>query len=702
MKKVKIAVIAILGFVLGIRGQVETSSNGNVGIGTTQPKAKLDVNGNTYIGNLSVRRYLKIISSQYPEIRFQTPSLDGLVRVGVAHEDIIEKGAKEGDFYVYSMGSMPLLVHKDGNVSLVNKTGKVGIGTTSPQTPLDVKGIIKSTDGIGNTLFLAASNTGSYIRAFGNQNFSFRDAGGTSKINFNVSSGGGLFTGKTIVENSAFRNHLQLKRLENSFNNTWDITLSGGGNTNSLTFTAEDSEGLDYTTRFHISALKSIYGQNNNEWDLGKQNNRFKKLFISDIDATGNIKIGGGLSVEKANPNMVLTDNRSLDNGSWDNVSLGSFQWKTLDATAPGVRVGAEIEAFSGIHAASGPEFSLRFKTSTNLESIATTKYEISSGGDHDFKNGNAKFGGYVGIGTNTPKSLLSIVKGSVGTNTDGLDNSLLYLNNGSERDGSIVIKSHGTPENEVIGALKFHSSPDGTNYSQSAIKAIAGRWTTANALAFFTSTSNVQKEADEVMRIQGDKVGIGTKTPGAKQEIYVESGGPGVNALRLNTGFTGGNHVDINPYISGFSNDGLEISLAGTRRFVINSNGNVGIGTEETGIHKLAVEGSIGAREIKVQATGWYDFVFEKDYNLPTIEEVEKHIKEKGHLKNIPSAKEVLKNGIHLGEMNGKLLEKIEELTLYTIQQEKKIKEQEKELKKLQGLSDRLEKLEKLLEQKN
>ncbi|WP_420553601.1 hypothetical protein [Tenacibaculum aiptasiae] len=603
----------------------------------------------------------------------------------------------------------------------MNNLGYLGIGTTSPQTPLDVKGIIKSTDGIGNTLFLAASNTGSYIRTFGNQNFSFRDAAGTSKINFNVSSGGGLFTGKTIVENSAFRNHLQLKRLENSFNNTWDITLSGGGSTNSLTFTAEDSEGLDYTTRFHISALKSIYGQNNNEWDLGKQSNRFKKLFISDIDATGNIKIGGGLSVEKANPNMVLTDNRSLDNGSWDNVSLGSFQWKTLDATAPGVRVGAEIEAFSGIHAASGPEFSLRFKTSTNLESIATTKYEISSGGNHDFKNGNAKFGGYVGIGTNTPKSLLSIVKGSVGTNTDGLDNSLLYLNNGSERDGSIVVKSHGTPENEVIGALKFHSSPDGTNFSQSAIKAIAGRWTTANALAFFTSTSNVQKEADEVMRIQGDKVGIGTISPDSKLTINNNSTDAtngvfsltnmsgsvnDVVSMRFNAGGgTSGTFLKHMRQGSSGADFGVftapTLTGASVERLRVTKDGNVGIGTT-TPDSKLAVNGKIHTKEVKVDLIGWYDFVFEKDYNLPTIEEVEKHIKEKGHLKDIPSEKEVLKKGINLGEMNGKLLQKIEELTLYTIQQEKKIKEQEKELKKLQGLSDRLEKLEKLLEQKN
>ncbi|MHC0446341.1 hypothetical protein ACWA1F_13105 [Flavobacterium sp. 3-218] len=104
---------------------------------------------------------------------------------------------------------------------------------------------------------------------------------------------------------------------------------------------------------------------------------------------------------------------------------------------------------------------------------------------------------------------------------------------------------------------------------------------------------------------------------------------------------------------------------------------GNVGIGTTTTGSHKLAVEGSIGAREIKVTASSWSDFVFKKEYNLPTLEEVEKHITEKGHLENIPSEEEVLKNGINLGEMNSKLLQKIEELTLYIIEMKKENQKQ-------------------------
>ncbi len=103
--------------------------------------------------------------------------------------------------------------------------------------------------------------------------------------------------------------------------------------------------------------------------------------------------------------------------------------------------------------------------------------------------------------------------------------------------------------------------------------------------------------------------------------------------------------------------------------------NGSLGIGTTNPNGWKLAVNGKIRAKEVKVEAN-WADYVFEDNYDLPTLQEVETHIKEKGHLQNIPSAQEVAENGIELGEMNKLLLEKIEELTLYTIQQEKEIKE--------------------------
>ncbi|WP_428231956.1 hypothetical protein [Flavobacterium sp.] len=116
--------------------------------------------------------------------------------------------------------------------------------------------------------------------------------------------------------------------------------------------------------------------------------------------------------------------------------------------------------------------------------------------------------------------------------------------------------------------------------------------------------------------------------------------------------------------------------------RFTISDNGNVGIGKMVPNF-KLDVNGTIHSKEVKVDMIGWSDFVLKKEYNLPTLEEVEKHINKKGHLENIPSEEEVLKNGINLGEMNAKLLQKIEELTLYMINQNKKINDLEQRLEK-------------------
>lgn len=108
----------------------------------------------------------------------------------------------------------------------------------------------------------------------------------------------------------------------------------------------------------------------------------------------------------------------------------------------------------------------------------------------------------------------------------------------------------------------------------------------------------------------------------------------------------------------------------------VLTSGGNLGIGTTSTGSHKLAVEGSIGAREIKVEANGWSDFVFESDYDLRTLAEVESYVHDHHHLPEVPSEAEVQANGINLGEMDAKLLQKIEELTLYMIEMNKEISE--------------------------
>jgi hypothetical protein len=109
---------------------------------------------------------------------------------------------------------------------------------------------------------------------------------------------------------------------------------------------------------------------------------------------------------------------------------------------------------------------------------------------------------------------------------------------------------------------------------------------------------------------------------------------------------------------------------------------------------------GKVFAKEVEVKVNVWADYVFKKDYKVRTLEEVEKHIAEKGHLPNIPSATEVEKNGINLGEMDAKLLEKIEELTLYSIEQNKQIRQLQEENKALKSQSEDIAELKRQVEQ--
>ena len=95
---------------------------------------------------------------------------------------------------------------------------------------------------------------------------------------------------------------------------------------------------------------------------------------------------------------------------------------------------------------------------------------------------------------------------------------------------------------------------------------------------------------------------------------------------------------------------------------------------------YKLRVYGKIISEEVRVQLkTLWPDYVFSKNYKLHSLPEIEKYIAENHHLPNMPAAAEVEKNGIALGEMQTKMMEKIEELTLYIIAQDKRIKILEK-----------------------
>ena len=108
--------------------------------------------------------------------------------------------------------------------------------------------------------------------------------------------------------------------------------------------------------------------------------------------------------------------------------------------------------------------------------------------------------------------------------------------------------------------------------------------------------------------------------------------------------------------------------------------------------VDRLCVNGCVWAKEVIADPVGWPDYVFEKDYKLLSLAEVEAYIEKQGHLPGIPTAAEVSMNGLDLAETCVGLLQKVEELTLYLIAQDKELNAQDEEISSLKEKLDNLQ----------
>jgi hypothetical protein len=181
----------------------------------------------------------------------------------------------------------------------------------------------------------------------------------------------------------------------------------------------------------------------------------------------------------------------------------------------------------------------------------------------------------------------------------------------------------------------------------------------------------------------EGGNVSVGTTNAAAKLNVnfFNPDGVIPQNGLLLQTnGFYTEDNAKNSYYLKTLDQGN------GAVDFIVKGNGTVGIGTDNIGSFKLAVNGSIGAHEIRVTWQDPFpDYVFDSKYKLRSLNSLENYINQNKHLPGVPSAVEVeKKGGIDLGQMNTKLLEKIEELTLYIIEINKKVEKLELENKEL------------------
>lgn len=326
----------------------------------------------------------------------------------------------------------------------------------------------------------------------------------------------------------------------------------------------------------------------------------------------------------------------------------------------------------------------LRGNSSSPLKNTGIANTVVGS----DAMNFNESGGHNVAVG------LLALYKNIKGNNNVGIGANSLQENIAKSFNTAIGFQSQMNINNDTLASNTFNTSVgayslkgvtsvgNNTGIHNNAVGAYALNLNTSgsrqNAFgygALFTSTGSYNTGIGDVAGYE--------LTSGSYNVFIGANTGRGITTGSGNT-IIGTGMADLSPTLSNH----VIIGAASLERMRIDQNGNMGLGITAIPIgYKLAVKGNLIAEKIVVKnSTNWPDFVFKKDYKLPSLSEVEQFISKNSHLPEIPSAKEVETNGQDVGEMNRLLLKKVEEITLYLIELKKENQDMKKEIQELKG----------------
>ncbi|PHS07650.1 MAG: hypothetical protein COA88_08095 [Kordia sp.] len=721
MKKSFFTLLIMLGMCTVLIAQNQIGATGNVGIGTTTPSVKLEIKtGSTQLrlepGAPTYGYDLNVDVGTGSWARDYSFSTNGVER---AHIGALGNG--DNLTFLYFDTNNTSATGYENPEMVITKLGNVGIGTTAPLDLLHVgdnsgAGVVLSnritslTSKIPAQIGWAESSLGGGLAGdliiaprtdvAASTRFYTKDVNGVNE-RMRISGNGNVGIGTTTPSSKLNVVGVMTIGDGGASHRPFKIWSGGSGSVNHMRI------GTDYG--HYGDAALEIY----QDYTAGTAQEPGRVVINGDLT----IGINKGFRAKDANGaerRIVFNNSASGENLYMGHIDAGwgggllfnsgqyiNFGVNNKDGVLNAMRINTDGNVGIGTSSPSAP---LHVKNATDQIQIFQTTDDSWLYTSYLDKN-NARRA-YMGLSSDLSEFRLNVENGTdkitfpAGNVGIGTTNPSHKLDIKVNSETNFQTYDYGS-EVKVVTSGGWARSNRFTNGNEST-KTVAFGVHSGNAFistGFDSSTDQTGYQNQKLTISALGNVGIGTSTPGAKLDVNGES--------IFRTPASGGVAVHIrmpnetnSMTLRGDSNTG-EIRVQNNRDFALkNSNGeiilygkhdgNVGIGTS-TPDAKLAVNGNIHTQEVKVDMIGWSDFVFEKDYSLPTLKEVAQHIQEKGHLKDIPSAKDVEENGIFLGEMDAKLLQKIEELTLYTLEQEEKIQKLQKENQEFKTLTEEL-----------